>query len=246
MKLTLILLLISLNAFGRNLILIGDSHTAGPFGKEMHKNLSASGVFENIVTMGHSSSSSKHWMSMTSYSLSGGIFHQAYNEDIGQLYNPKPIDWRVKVEVPKLTEIIKNYFFYNTWKMKVPYIPQVDVFVIALGANDARSISDENGKINIGGYKERKRYILEMLDLIESTGSRCLWIMPPNAIKKTEANQNFLYKFLEDSIGSRCERFSSNHYKSTGCDGVHFSCASQRPKAVKWALEASEFVLKNI
>jgi hypothetical protein len=238
----MILLIFCFSAFGGNLLILGDSHTVGPFGIKLHKLMSESERFERVVTLGHSSSSSLHWMSETDYKLSGGVFHQFMSSFGEQQFHPNPTHWREKVLVPKLNDVINNPLYHEAWQDNDF---SFDSVVIALGANDAAAISNSSGVVNIWEYKKRQKYVAQMLDLTDKNNIKCYWVGPPMGIKKSEANQDVLYKMLEEKIINRCEFFSSNHYKSTGCDGVHFSCPAQQGKAFSWAREVSTWILNN-
>ena len=242
----LIALLFLLNlatATASSVLLIGDSHTAGPFGSKIHSLLSSE--FDHVVTLGHSSSAALHWVNDKEYKLSGGKFNQMYLNS-SQYKDPNPTHWTEKVSVPKLSEVLNDNAYHSKWKSIAVQNLKADVVVIALGANDARTIANQDGSIRPSGYKLRKAAIIDMISSIKHTGAKCVWIAPPNGIKKTVANQKAVYDYLIDAVNNECPMMDSQHYKSTGCDGVHFSCASQRPKAIKWAQEAFHFITANI
>jgi hypothetical protein len=229
-----ILLLLSFNLFASNLLIIGDSHMAGPFGKRLHTLFTKGKNFDNVITYGHASSSSLHWMSETTYKLSGGVFHQFNNQS-----NPNPTNWRLKVEVPKLSSVLADPSLHTEWGSAGF---DFDNIIIELGANDARAISSQNGVINSREYQRRQSYVSMMINLVKKYNLGCYWIGPPNGIKKTKANQDILYKMLQDTVKESCSFFSSNHFKAIGCDGVHFNCRSELKNAHKWAKEVFNFV----
>lgn len=234
--------LLSTQAYSQSVLVIGDSHTAGPFGSEIHRLLSIE--FEQVVTLGHSSSAAYHWVSSKDFKLSGGKFNKMFFNQ-KQYKDPSPTHWREKVSVPKISAVLKNNAYHAKWRKASNTDLKADLVVIALGANDARVIANSDGQVRTNGYNQRKSAITKLIKEVKASGASCVWIAPPNGIKKTEANQSALYSFLEDSIALECPMMSSNHYKATGCDGVHFSCSSQRPKAIKWAMEAFEFIKKS-
>jgi len=238
----LIFALLAGTVYSKNLLFVGDSHTAGYFGQDTHKLLSKS--FDNVATFGHSSSAAIHWVSDKSFKLTGGKFNEFFY--MGEkLKDPNPIYWRVPSLVPKFDNVIANMAYHERWQREIGSRIIPDLVVIALGANDARSISDENGRINSISYKRRALAIESMLDKLEAIGAQCIWIGPPNGIKKSRKNQETLYKYLRSTVGSRCKFMSSNHYLVNGCDGVHFNCRALRHKALKWAQEVNNFILNN-
>lgn len=243
-KLFALLVLLSLStASASSVLVIGDSHTAGPFGSTIHSLLSRE--FDHVVTLGHSSSAAYHWVMDKDYKLSGGKFNQMFLKG-SQYKDPNPTNWRLKVSVPKLSLVLNDNAYHTKWKKIAGENLKADIVVIALGANDARTIANQDGTIRPNGYRQRKEAIIDMIAAVKQSGAKCVWIAPPNGIKKKEANQKAVYAYLKDAINSECPMMDSQHYKSTGCDGVHFSCSSQRPKAIKWAKEAFKFIKANI
>lgn len=225
-----------------NIVIIGDSHSAGPFGKYLLQNL-ASNADINVALYGHSSSAPVHWLNSKEYKLSGGVQHRLSFEGV-EYSNPNPTHWRTRVTVPKIENIFAQLAYHDSWQREIGNA-LVDVAVIALGANDYRAISDANGNPTSAFYS-RQAYIQQMIDKLEEKNIQCVWIGPPNGIKKTDKRQNLLYRFLTEAIKNRCPMLNSNHYKATSCDGVHFSCRSGYEKAKQWAKEASDFVLQAI
>ena len=238
-----LIILSSASVHSASVLLLGDSHTAGPFGSKLHKFLSSE--YEQVITLGHSSSAAYHWVKEKEFMLSGGKFNQMYLNG-KQIKDPNPTHWRVKVAVPKLSNVLNDNAYHAMWKQVVGENLKADIVVVGLGANDARVVANPDGTIRANGYKIRKQAIVDMIAAIKQSGAKCIWIMPPHGIKKTDANQKAVYDYLKDAVGGDCPMMSSLHYKATGCDGVHFSCSSQKPKAIKWAKEAFEFIKSNI
>lgn len=245
MKTFLITLLLSFPVFAKNVMILGDSHTVGPFGKILHKNLSKDKGL-NIALYGHASSAAFHWVSSKRYKLGGGVTHLLSVD--GKRYNdPKDTHWSVKRTVPYIEDILSELAYNKEWKKNVGKINPIDTVVVALGANDLAAVASKSGKLNKGSVR-RQEAISKMIDKIDAIGAKCLWIGPPNGTSKehTEARQNTLYKFLKSTIGKRCEFFSSNHFKAKKCDKIHFNCKSEIPVASKWAEQATKFVLDNL
>ena len=67
-----------------------------------------------------------------------------------------------------------------------------------------------------------------------------------NGVKKSQANQKVLYKFLEEAIIGRCDFMSSNHYMVKGCDGIHMNCSSEMDNARKWVSESFRFIQAHL
>lgn len=246
MKTLLLLLIISAHTFAsNNIMILGDSHSVGPFGNTLFENLSGQ-KNTNVALYGHSSSSALHWVSEKTINLGGGVNHRlSFN---GKRYsNPHKTHYKVKREVPKIQDILSNMAYHNEWKQKVSNSSKIDTVVVALGANDLLGVAYKNGKVNRRGCRKRAVAIRKMLKEVKRKGAGCIWIGPPNGISAhhTDARQRTLDLFLRKAVGKECKYFSSSNYKSEGCDGIHMSCKSQRPKAKQWATEATKFILKN-
>ena len=201
-----------------------------------------------MAVYGHSSSAAINWMSLETSYFSGGIYHAATIYGV-KLKNPKPIPWREKAPTPKYQDFMENMLYHSEWSEKVGSV-KADVAVIALGANDSKSISDSHGKPR-SAYQMRQKAILDMLDLVAKNQMKCMWIGPPDSEMKIPAREDTLYQYLEEAVVSQCDFFNSRHYKAIkwlpACDGVHFSCNAQSAQlADKWAKEVSEFINQNL
>lgn len=246
------LLLFSCNHFSsrspasidKNILIIGDSHMAGPFGQYLHQSVSTNtGV--NVVTYGHASSAPIHWLSENRQKLSGGVYHQlSANKTINpneliKFSNPNPTDWRTPVEVPFFEQLTTNMNLHEKWRNNGFPDSSYDYVVIELGANDRRAIVN-NDVVNQVGYNQRLRLTRELALLATKNGEKCLWVGPPHGRTKTDFEQATLYKMLEEALEpTSCQLISSNHYKAMGCDGVHFNCREEMDNARKWAGEIS-------
>lgn len=241
-KVILVSLFLSLSVNAANILMVGDSHTAGPFGQYMRNELAKN---HNVAVYGHSSSAAHHWMSVKTYEFTGGIFHGIGIE--GKRYNnPYPIHWRKKAPTPKYKDFLNNMLKYSEWTQKVGVI-KPNVAVIALGANDSKTISNSRGEIRELQYSQRQEAILRMLELVRENNLKCIWIGPPHSELKSIPQEETLDKYLIEAVSNQCDYFSSRHYKAKKwlpqCDGMHFSCNStSRAIAKEWALEASEFI----
>jgi hypothetical protein len=235
------LLLFCFPLWAQQVLIIGDSHTAGIFGKELHKSMTQH--FSQVTTLGHASSAPLHWVDDSEHLLSGGVFNQLFYRN--QTYtNPNPTHWLEKVKVPKLKAVLENNAYHASWKQSIGSEVKAETIIIALGANDARAISDSDGTPRPSTLNVRSKAIQEMLSLLGDR--KCLWVGPPNGIKKPQANQAFLYKYLKKQVGQRCEFFSSNHIKVNVCDGIHFNCRAGRKMALLWVNEVTDFILQKL
>lgn len=235
MRTFILLFTLSTIVYSKSILFIGDSHTAGPFGQLLHKKLAQ---FHNVATFGHASSAAIHWLTDKEIKLSGGVFNELFID--GKTFkNPSPTHWRVKVKVPKFLPLLKDVSYHSEWSKS--FTP--NLIIIALGANDARAISNDNGVIRERSYNKRQLLISNMIDALNVP---CIWIGPPNGVKKSQANQKVLYKFLEEAIIGRCDFMSSNHYMVKGCDGIHMNCSSEMDNARKWVSESFRFIQAHL
>ncbi len=236
-KLILINLFLLYNAYSANILFVGDSHTAGPFGSFIKKNLERD---HNVAVFGHSSSAAYHWINANDFKLSGGAYHAAHLDGV-DFTNPNPTDWRVKVSVPKYKDFVTNMSYHSEWSKKSGVV-KPDVAVIALGANDLRTIAKSDGTIIPSSYKMRQDSIKAMLKLVSENNMKCIWIGPPDSIKKPDAQQDTLYSYLLEVVGEQCDFYNSRHFKAVHCDGIHFNCNPAINTAKKWAEEVATFI----
>tara|TARA_R110000868_G_scaffold164359_14_gene396919 strand:- start:151 stop:906 length:756 start_codon:yes stop_codon:yes gene_type:complete len=231
----------------KNVLIIGDSHMAGPFGQYLHQSVATvRGV--NVITYGHASSAPLHWLSETRHKLSGGVYHMySANRTINpyeliRLVNPNPTDWRIPVEVPEFESLMSKMQLHFEWLRGGAQFLKPDIVVIELGANDRRAIV-QNDQVNQRSYDKRLELTRRLANIATQDGAKCLWIGPPHGRTKTDFEQATLYKMLTEALdGTSCELVSSNHYKAIGCDGVHFNCREEFGNAKSWANEMAQKV----
>lgn len=235
---TFALSLIVSSSYAKNVLIVGDSHTVGPYGHTLFNLVQKTG--NNVSVYGHSSSAPIQWMSDVSTKLTGGAYHEHASSGKNLTYK-FPSDWRVPIETISFKKLLTDIRYHASWKTSVTMKP--DLVIISLGANDYNAVTDTSGKINSYQYELRQKAITSMIDSVDAVGAKCVWVLPPDGIKKDSKRQAILYKFLTDAIQNRCEVFNSLKYKTTGCDGIHFSCASQEHKALSWANEVMDSLI---
>lgn len=221
------LLFLTSIAQAKNVLLIGDSHSVGPYGQKLFELLRNDG--HNVALFAHSSSAPLHWTADTPSKLTGGVLHKLSVE--GKLYlHPNPTHWREKVETIPFAPLLQNMLYHQEWKQKVDILVP-DYVVVSLGANDYFSLTNERGEYQRENFLRRQKAIISLLEGVKD----CTWVFPPKMKKNHEERYQKLYKFLEESIQNRCEIVYSQEFQATGCDGVHFSCASELYKGHAWA-----------
>lgn len=231
---TILLLSVSTNILAKNILIVGDSHSAGPFGSNLFNNF-AKNKENNVVAYGHASSAGLHWLGEKKYSVSGGVF-QALSLEGLKFSNPHETSWRESVKVPKIDKILSEFAIHEEWKKHLTTNIQADIVVIELGANDLKAVTNDLGT-PLSEYASRKRANSEIVSKVLATGAKCYWVGPPDGIHKTDKAQETLYKMLEEVTKNKCELISSRHYYVNICDGTHYSCAAGSKKAKEWADE---------
>lgn len=245
LKKLLTLALLSLSALSHaDILIIGDSHTVGPFGELLHKNLAASNPDKIILSYGHSSSAPIHWMSKTPAKLSGGINARMSHKNIF-LPHPNLPNWRELQNSQNLVELLNNPVKHTSWKNKIPSEPQIDTIVIALGANDRGAVATDSGA-RTSHFKARVEIVGKMLDEVEARGIKCIWIGPPSSISRSKAKEQTTHEYLLEGIKDRCPIYDSRKFEAKYCDQVHFNCRQAMPAARQWAQEAADFVNLNL
>jgi len=227
-----------------DILVIGDSHTAGPFGEILHKSLTHEYPDKIILTYGHSSSAPIHWMSSKSTKLSGGLNHHFSIN--GQYYpHPNLPNWRLPAETLSLIDLFTSPILHSQWQKKASREVNINTIIIALGANDRGAVSDEAGN-RTNEFHKRVQVIHEMLGQIESRNIKCIWIGPPSSPLRTSKLEQTSHEYLVEGIQDKCPLFDSRKFIALYCDKVHFSCKKGKPIVEKWANEAFTFVRENI
>lgn len=242
--LTLSILSLTLSTAMADILIIGDSHTVGPFGELLHKNLAATNSDKIILSYGHSSSAPVHWMNKTPSKLSGGINARMSHQNIF-LPHPNLPNWRERQSSQNLIKLLNNPVKYASWKTKIPTEPRIDTIVIALGANDRSVVSTDSGA-RTSGFNQRVEIIGKMLDEVVSRGIKCIWIGPPSSISRSKAKEQTTHEYLLEGIKDRCPLYDSRKFEAKYCDRVHFNCSRAMPTAKQWAQEAADFVNSHL
>ncbi len=240
---TLISLFISF-CVSADILIIGDSHTTGPFGKILHKNLTEKLNNEIILTYGHSSSAPIHWMSNKPTKLSGGINHHFGQNGI-YYSHPNLPDWREKQNSLSLLNLLNNPVVHKQWREKLTREINLDTIVIALGANDRNIVSTLNGDRS-SAYESRVKTLRKMLSEIKKRNLKCIWIAPPSSPLRPSKVEETTFNYLKDGIEDNCPIYDSRKFVANFCDKVHFSCKEGYSRAKMWADEVTEFVLSNL
>jgi hypothetical protein len=138
-----------------------------------------------------------------------------------------------------------GYVFKNTsgkerrgWDAETPLIVEL------LKTHQPRYTVVQLGANMYGGtaqWMEKTSHDLAMS--IVNSGSKCIWIGPPQARIQSEAGVSRIYNALKSSVGSYCLLFDSRdftHYPATGGDGVHFNTLGEPGQKIaeNWALNA--------
>lgn len=78
---------------------------------------------------------------------------------------------------------------------------------------------------------------------IVNSGSKCIWIGPPQARNQPEPELGHIFEALRRSVGQYCLLFDSRNftsYPAVGGDGIHFNSLGEPGQRIaeKWALSA--------
>lgn len=78
---------------------------------------------------------------------------------------------------------------------------------------------------------------------IVNSGSKCIWIGPPQARNQPEPELGRVFEALRSSVGQYCLLFDSRNftsYPAVGGDGIHFNSLGEPGQRIaeKWALSA--------
>ncbi len=138
-----------------------------------------------------------------------------------------------------------GYFFKDTegreqrgWEVSNPQLPrllrehQPRYTVVELGANMYGRPHD---------WIEKTAHDMAMA--IVSSGSKCIWIGPPNARIQPEPELGHVFDALKKGVGQYCLLYDSRavtRYPATGGDGIHYNSLGESGARIaeSWALSA--------
>ncbi len=189
-------------------LLIGDSHSVGAFGKTLDS-LLRSDPSREVRTVA-SCGSIIRWFYTGTSTPCGFLKIDASGKMTETLKAPTPL----------LSGLLSE---------KKP-----DLIIVELGAN------------YMVGYPDATlvRDTEQLLQDIDSTGAKCLWVSPPDSRKYRE-ERKLLVARLEKLVSARCQWFDSlqfTRYPDTGGDGVHYSTSSMIPIAKEWASQVYKVI----
>jgi hypothetical protein len=208
---------VSSNAQAKNILIVGDSMTCGPFGAELYKNLAAS-PGNSVTVYCTVSSTPSSWVNGTT--PAGQKCNTCSGSSCASWIKSSAPDTEflpvcgATGQVPKFSSILgaKKY----------------DQVIVALGANALPATKVDST------YKQ-------MTDMIKSAGASCDWVGPPHfsTDKGTEAAQGdkslpAFYDSLSSAVSSECPLLDSRDLTAnlkdndTAPDGEHPEPAAGR------------------
>jgi hypothetical protein len=201
-------------AFGKSILVIGDSHLAGPFGLTLDGLLrqNKSDEVRTYGVCGARATSFAHVARMV------GVRHTTCG------YFERTLQTRILTSRPSSAPSLKTLLKHPT-----------DYLIVALGTN---YVNEENFLSMILDTSE----IFDLLVKF-SPQTKCLWIGPPN-IRRYQLKIYQINRILKNFIGHECEYFDSyalTKYPEHGGDGIHFAGNEQREQVAEaWAQMAFE------
>lgn len=192
---------------------IGDSHTAGIYGKNMDEMMRSTGA--KVFSMGSSGSSPASWIN--GYVTKSGFY---YHDETGK--NNVPPEW--KIITPETAEKLKNNKIKD-WQVpvKTPNINDMidkfkpNVIVFSLGANLLHA-----------GNNTIEAQVRRICEIAKSSGAKIVWVGPPDGRpdKKPESEQNRLYEHIQKVASEYGTFIDSRPYTDFPAgikgDGVHY------------------------
>jgi len=220
----------------KNILIVGDNHTAQSYGIMLHGLFSSEG--HKVATYGNCGSSPMGWFSKESWASTKCGYFQGNFDHTGDRGNNK--------KTPYFPDLLKD-MTANDEEMVVP-----DLVIIGLGANQINMLESE------ASFKAQKATVTKMVASVKEMGAKCYWIGPPDGDvkKKPIAKQDRLYSMLMQAmnesenycqfISSRQSAIPSMKYDCS-TDGAHWdACTSGRIRAVHWANHVFSRVSENL
>lgn len=232
----LLLLLLAVPAAAGNILVVGDSHTAGAFGQNLDDSLRAD-VNSRVATYGVCSARPESYLSETAHGC-GWLFRGPDKK--------APAKWlggrvtKVKQKNGKGEEVLVDY-------VKTPELAQLiadhtpDVVVVALGSNMPATDAS----------------IDKVLELVHKSGASCFWVGPPDMRKPSRKAVNGVYRQLDDrgitvtaSLKDACRLIDSRdftylRYPKEGGDATHYN-GELAGMAARWGKETAAAIRKAL
>ena len=206
-------LLFSDSLLATDFLFIGDSHSAGVFGRKLDESLRTL-PRASVRTFARCAATAQWWFDGTS----------TYCGYFDRLSDGRIISFpdAIHAPTPLLTKLLAEPVSIGDRR----------VTVVALGSNDLGWLP---AKV-VGENVER------MTDVIRKSGSECIWVGPPSMRKFGDAKVAAMYTAIAGAVrapgGDLCRIVDSRkytNYPQTGGDGVHYNFKNGAEAAAKWA-----------
>lgn len=232
----LLLVLLAVPASAENILVVGDSHTVGPFGQNLDDALRADAA-SRVSTFGVCSARPESYLSETAHGcgwlfrgvdkkapakwLGGRVFKQKQKNAQGEEIQ---VDY---VKTPELAQLLSDH--------------SPDVVVIALGSN----------------MPTTDAALDKTLDLVHRTGASCFWVGPPDMRRPSRKAVDGVYRQLEDKgittsadLKTACRLIDSRdfaylRYPKEGGDGTHYN-GELGGAAARWGKDAAAAIRKAL
>jgi hypothetical protein len=204
----------------KRILLVGDSHTAGTFGRGSTKDVTVKGLHLSLMER------FPHHKVFT-YGNGGANPYNYFEKDVYLKYGYVYIDHKNRRKrrtgmqlVPKINKLLAKH--------------RPEIVIVAHGENlmpmSARAAAKDRDRIIRGAVDKMAQTIIQ-------TGAKCIWIGPPSSCSRSKKPEHWMDSLKDAALKNGCHYFDGRPYtkKDDGLkDCLHYNTPNEKRWVNHW------------